>query len=89
MAQALLKITGRVQGVFYRAHAAEQAKKLSLRGYAKNMPDNSVEVLVQGPPAQIEAFASWCREGSPSAQVDDVQITWQSPSEELPGFRTF
>lgn len=86
MKQALLKITGRVQGVFYRSNAQEEAEALGLTGYAKNMPDGSVEVLVQGEESAINAFIEWCREGPPSAGVGQVQIEWQEPEKTLKNF---
>lgn len=86
MPQALLKIQGRVQGVFYRSYAQEEAQALGLTGYIQNLPDDSVEALIQGPRAQIEMFIKWCREGSPSAKVEDIKIQWQKPKKELKEF---
>lgn len=87
--QALLEISGRVQGVFYRAHAQNEAQKLRLTGYAKNMPGGSVEILLQGPESQINAFIEWAREGSPSAKVDKVEVKWQTPVENFKNFEIF
>ncbi len=75
--QARISITGRVQGVFYRDSARKKAQALSLTGYVKNMPDNSVEALVQGPRTQIEQFIAWCHEGPSSANVENVEVEWQ------------
>jgi acylphosphatase len=86
MPQALLCITGRVQGVFYRDNAQEKAQALGLTGYIKNMPDNSVEALVQGEKEKIQAFAEWCKEGPSSAKVDQVEISWQEPQETFTNF---
>lgn len=87
--QALLKISGHVQGVFYRAYAQEEAQKLGLTGYAKNMPDGSVETLLQGSEAQINSFIEWAREGSPGAKIDKVEIEWQTPVQDLKNFEIF
>lgn len=89
MQQALLKISGHVQGVFYRANAQEEAQKLGLTGYAKNMPDGSVEALLQGPEAQINSFIEWAREGSSGAKVDKVEIEWQTPSQDFKNFEIY
>lgn len=79
MHQALIKISGCVQGVFYRAHACEKAQALNLKGYIRNMPDQTVETLVQGEKLAIEKFAEWCRLGSPSSKVEKIEIIWQTP----------
>lgn len=89
MSTALLKITGHVQGVFYRAHAQEEAKKLGLKGYAKNLPEGSVEALVQGPEEKIKQFINWAKEGSPRAEVKNVEIKWDNVEKEFPDFEIF
>lgn len=78
-----------MQGVFYRAYAQEEAQKLSLTGYAKNMPDGSVEALLQGSEAQINAFIEWAREGSPGAKVNKVEIEWQTPDQDIRNFEIY
>lgn len=87
--QALLKISGRVQGVFYRTHARAEAQKLNLTGYAKNLPDGNVEALLQGQEAQINSFITWAHEGSPSAKVEKVEIEWQEVSIKSTDFKIF
>ena len=65
-------ITGRVQGVFFRASTQREAQRLGITGYASNMPDGSVEVLACGAPAAIEQLQQWLKEGPPMARVDEV-----------------
>ncbi|HWP94849.1 MAG TPA: acylphosphatase [Gammaproteobacteria bacterium] len=67
-------VTGRVQGVFFRASAREQALKLGITGYAENLPDGSVEVLVCGEPAAVQAMIDWLWQGPPSARVTNVEV---------------
>jgi len=86
MEQALIKITGQVQGVFFRASAREQALKLHLKGHAKNLPDGSVEVLAQGERAQIEQLITWCEQGPTEADVENIQSYWQTPTAPYKGF---
>ncbi len=74
MRQRLL-VSGRVQGVGYRASAAAQGRRLGLRGWVRNLPDGRVEALVDGPDADVEAFVTWCRRGPPAARVDDVDVS--------------
>ncbi len=66
------RVTGRVQGVFYRASTQEQAQRLGVSGYAKNLPDGSVEVLACGEAEAVEALCDWLWQGPPSARVSTV-----------------
>jgi len=65
-------ITGRVQGVFFRASACDVARKLSLTGYARNLPDGSVEVIACGPSDAVDKLALWLHEGPRMASVSGV-----------------
>lgn len=65
-------ISGRVQGVFFRASTRERAQRLKLSGYAKNMLDGSVEVLACGDEVAIDLLEHWLQHGPPSARVDGV-----------------
>ncbi len=87
--QAILTITGQVQGVFYRAHSQEEARSLKLAGYARNLANGNVEVLIQGPEDQINAFIEWARKGSPGARVDQVEVKWQKIKQKFAGFEIF
>jgi acylphosphatase len=70
-----LRITGHVQGVFFRATAEEMAKELGLTGWAKNMPDGSVEMHIEGEPEAVQEFCEWCNEGPSGAKVEHVDIS--------------
>lgn len=67
------RISGRVQGVYFRASTREQAQRLSLRGHAINLRDGSVEVIAVGSADAIEALAAWLAHGPPMARVDRVE----------------
>ncbi len=67
-------ISGRVQGVFFRASTAHRANELKLTGYARNLPDGRVEVLACGETAEVDSLCEWLWEGPPVAQVSDVVI---------------
>jgi len=76
-------VAGRVQGVFFRAAAREQAQRLGLTGYAQNLPDGRVEVLACGEPDLVGQFREWLRIGPPGAEVTGVACepdTFQHPS---------
>jgi acylphosphatase len=67
-------VAGRVQGVYYRAATAEEAQRLQLDGWVKNLPDGRVEVVVSGAREAVATLASWLWQGSPAARVDAVQL---------------
>lgn len=68
------RVSGRVQGVWFRKNTKDQALKLNLIGSAINLSDGSVEVVVQGEDAQVNELLQWLWKGSPLSRVDDVQI---------------
>ena len=67
-------VSGRVQGVFYRASLAREAKRLKLTGFVRNLSDRRVEYLAFGEPDRIEAIKRWSFIGPPLANVSDVEI---------------
>ncbi|UCH80604.1 MAG: acylphosphatase [Nitrospiraceae bacterium] len=69
-------ITGRVQGVFFRASTREMAVNKGLKGWVRNLPDGNVEALFEGPGEMLEEAVSWCRHGPRGASVADIQETW-------------
>ena len=73
MSAARFIVSGKVQGVFFRASAREEALRLGLRGWAKNLPDGRVEVIAAGDGAAMEDLAAWLREGPPMARVEDLE----------------
>jgi acylphosphatase len=68
-------VAGRVQGVFYRASAAQRAAQLGVRGYARNLTDGRVEVLACGAPEAVDEFVQWLWIGSSASQVTSVSVT--------------
>ena len=65
-------VSGRVQGVWYRASTRRQALQLGITGRAVNLPDGSVEVLACGDMAALEQLQAWLWQGPPAARVTDV-----------------
>ena len=63
MTRVHLVVRGRVQGVYYRYAAAEEANRLGLRGWVRNRQDGSVEAVAEGPEAEVQVFVNWCRRG--------------------------
>ncbi len=84
--RAVIRVSGRVQGVFFRASARYLASKLGLKGYAKNMPDGSVLIVAEGPEEAIEELYEWSKKGPELARVEKAEISWEEPTGEFGGF---
>ncbi|MDQ2069441.1 acylphosphatase [Natronospira bacteriovora] len=80
-------VSGRVQGVFYRASTKKEARALGVSGWARNLPDGRVEVVASGPAESVDALCEWLWEGSPSSSVEDV-VCRDYEGEVEEGFRT-
>ena len=73
MSAARFLVSGRVQGVFFRASTREQAQQLGLRGHARNLADGRVEVVAAGDAQALDALEAWLHEGPPLAQVERIE----------------
>ena len=80
-----LKVTGKVQGVFYRKSTRAKALKLDLAGWVKNENDDSVTILAQGPMDALQELKAWCHKGPEAAQVASVK-TQEREAPEMQGF---
>ncbi|MCW8826051.1 MAG: acylphosphatase [Gammaproteobacteria bacterium] len=69
-----LTVSGRVQGVWFRASTRDEALRLALRGSVRNLADGRVEIVVAGDDVQVEKLIQWAHKGPPMAAVTDVQI---------------
>ncbi len=85
-ARVHLTIEGQVQGVFFRYSTVEEAVRLRLRGWVRNCPDGSVEVVAEGSKQNIEDFIRWCHHGPPGAHVLNVRIQWEDDKGEFENF---
>lgn len=83
-------VSGRVQGVFYRATAAGRAHELGIDGYARNLPDGRVEVVACGSPQAVDTFVQWLWTGSSASKVTAVDVEMLDSSQVPPasGFRS-
>ncbi|MBI5142794.1 MAG: acylphosphatase [Nitrospirae bacterium] len=81
-----LIITGRVQGVFYRASTRATAMALGVNGWVRNLPNGSVEAVAEGEADAVEQLAAWCRQGPRGAFVTGMTIKKETPTGE---FRSF
>ena len=80
-------VSGRVQGVFFRACTAKCAERLGLNGWVCNLSDGRVEAIFQGPNDALLTAATWLRTGSPQSRVESVDEEWSDLTEEITGFR--
>jgi len=78
-------VSGRVQGVYYRATTRDTAQEKGIDGWVRNLDDGRVEAVFEGPEAAVEEMVAWCETGSKAADVDEVDATYEEP-EGLDGF---
>ena len=78
--RAQVRVSGRVQGVWFRTSACETARSLGLTGYVRNLPDGSVEAVFEGPESAVRRAVSWCYQGPPLASVETVDVNWGEPT---------
>ena len=76
LARLRLLVHGRVQGVFFRQAAAEEARSLGLRGWVKNLVNGDVEIVAEGPRRELKILAAWANQGPRMARVTGVEEEW-------------
>ena len=81
-----VNVLGRVQGVCFRANTREEAKRIGVAGWVKNLQDGSVEVFMQGPEEKVNSLLSWCYQGPAGASVTSVDYVEKSVD---PSINTF
>lgn len=86
MKQVILKIYGRVQGVFFRDSSRRRARKLGLVGFVKNEPDRTVMIVAEGEEKSLNQFISWCYNGPILARVDKIDVEWKEATGQFKKF---
>ena len=81
-----LFVSGRVQGVYYRASARDAARQFGLTGWVRNLPDGRVEALFEGDEEALRRMREWCGTGPPGSRPRDLQESWLEDRGE---FQTF
>ncbi|WP_338738012.1 acylphosphatase [Haloplanus salilacus] len=76
--RAHVYVSGRVQGVYYRANTRDAARARSIDGWVRNLDDGRVEAVFEGRRADVESMVEWCHTGSPAADVRDVEVEYES-----------
>lgn len=82
MVRARVFISGRVQGVFFRASTREEARQAGVRGWVQNLSDGRVEAVFEGERAAVQQLISWCHRGPPAAEVENVVVQWEEATGE-------
>lgn len=80
--RAHVYVSGKVQGVYFRATTRDTAREHDVDGWVQNLADGRVEAVFEGPESDVEAMVEFCHEGSPAASVDDVDVTYEEPQGE-------
>ena len=86
MKQIKIKVSGKVQGVFFRRYTCQEAVKLGLSGYVKNLVNGDVEIVAQGDDSQLDQLIEWAKIGSPSSVVKNLKVEIMSHYKKFPDF---
>lgn len=86
MARAHVFVSGRVQGVNFRASARNYAREVGVSGWVRNLEDGRVEAVFEGERSAVQKMVSWCYSGPSHARVEAVEVRWEKPTGEERGF---
>jgi acylphosphatase len=85
--KAQLIISGKVQGVWFRAETQKAAVRFGVNGWVKNKKDGTVEAVAEGDKRDVTSLVNWCNTGSPLSRVDKVDVTWERYTGEFREFK--
>jgi acylphosphatase len=85
-ARAHVHVSGKVQGVYYRATTRDEARERDVTGWVKNLDDGRVEAVFEGDEEAVQKMVEWCHEGSSAARVDDVEVERGEATDGFDGF---
>jgi acylphosphatase len=77
-ARAHVYMSGRVQGVFFRSETQDEARRLGLTGWVRNLPDGRVEAVFEGEKEKVDALIDFCRRGPTGARVTNAEVAWEN-----------
>jgi acylphosphatase len=75
--RARVFISGMVQGVFFRSSTRDQARRVGVTGWVRNLPDGRVEAIFEGSRSAVQQMIDWCQSGPPGAAVEHVEVQWE------------
>ena len=79
-------VSGKVQGVYYRASTRDAASEKGVEGWVRNLDDGRVEAVFEGEEDAVKEIVEWCHKGSRHAEVENVEVEWEEPTSEFDGF---
>ena len=82
MKRARVRVTGLVQGVYFRAEMRDRARSLRVAGWTRNAPDGAVEAVFEGEDERVDSLVEWCRRGPVGARVESIAVEWADPTGE-------
>ena len=82
----IIRIKGRVQGVFFRTEVKKIADVLGITGWVKNEPDGSVAVVAEGKEEELQKLIEWCKKGTDISRVENVEVEWKDATGEFADF---
>ncbi|MEM5871841.1 MAG: acylphosphatase [Candidatus Aenigmatarchaeota archaeon] len=85
-ARVHLLISGKVQGVFFRANTRKVANEIGVTGWVRNVPNGMVEVVAEGRKNQLDRLIEFCKKGPEGAKVEDIEINWEKYKGEFKDF---
>lgn len=86
MKRVRILIEGRLQGMNFRYHTQQEAQRLGLGGFVRNLSDGRIEIDAQGDDESIEQLLAWCQDGPQSAQLKSILFRYDEPSEHISDF---
>jgi acylphosphatase len=85
--RARVYVAGKVQGVFFRWYTRDEAVRLGVKGWVRNLPDGRVEAVFEGEKEAVEHMIEFCKRGPPAAEVENVEVRWEAPTGEYKSFK--
>jgi len=86
LGRADIRISGQVQGVFFRQSVKAEAERLGLTGWVRNEPDGSVRVAAEGAEDKLQELIEWCKKGAEWSRVENVEVDWKEAAGGFKGF---
>jgi acylphosphatase len=85
--RAHVRVSGRVQGIFFRQRTADKAEGVGVTGWVRNLEDGRVEAVFEGEKEAVEQVVEFCKRGPPRAIVSAVDVAWEAFAGEFSGFQ--
>lgn len=84
--RVIIKVSGAVQGVFFRAHIFDKAQEILLVGWVFNEPDGTVKIVAEGEEEKLKKLIEYCKEGPKFAKIEKIKVKWEEAKNEFKEF---